>query len=164
MTIFGHDSIPTKDDWGDIDRYDLDASYAYKRFFGKTLDEVLSYFEGSVLAAVEDLYYMPPVPFRYYVFALKQFLLSDKTLNSKSECIEITGGASNFLCLVRDKLRDSPQEIIPIMGELMPAVEFVALHQELYCAAVDIYGSFPEQLYEIQQLYKAAMDNTVIPP
>jgi hypothetical protein len=116
------------------------------------------------LAAVEDLYYMPPVPFRYYVFALKQFLLSDKTLNSKSECIEITGGASNFLCLVRDKLRDSPQEIIPIMGELMPAVEFVALHQELYCAAVDIYGSFPEQLYEIQQLYKAAMDNTVIPP
>ena len=53
MTIPEPASMPSKDDWGDIERYDLDASHAYKRFFGKTLGEVLSYFEDPVLPVIE---------------------------------------------------------------------------------------------------------------
>jgi hypothetical protein len=149
-------SIPTKNDWGDIDRHDLDASYAYKRFFGKTLAQVLPYFEDAVLEAAEDLRYMPAIPFRYYIFAFKEFLLSEKAMSSEGNCIEVTGGADVFLNLIHDKLTNFPSHIVSVMFELMPVVEFIAMNQDLYGAPVSIYGSFPERLREIRQLYEAA--------
>jgi hypothetical protein len=136
--------------------YYQDADYAREKFFGKSIEEVLPYFFDSVLGAGEDISYMPPIPFRYYIFAFTQFLMSEDTLNcDHPRHAEASDGASSFLGLVRQHLRDYPEFILPVMEEIMPVVEFVGTHQALYEAAEDIYGSFPDLVKEIKTLYAA---------
>lgn len=151
------DSIPTEEDWGAY-QSDLDSSYAHERFAGKSISEVLPYFKGAILGAVEDISHMPAIPFRYYVLAFKTFLLSEELVDDRLINLEAPDAASSFLRLVQAKLKDSCEIILPVMNELMPVAEYVALHQDLYRASEEIYGSFPDVLNEIKQLYRAARE------
>ena len=63
--------------------------------------------------------------------------------------------ASSFLNLVEQKLKTEIDSIAPIMKDLLPAIEFVAMNQERYDADRDIYGDFREQLARIKSLWGA---------
>jgi hypothetical protein len=144
--------IPSEKDWGNY-KADLDQEDAHKVFSGKTLEEVIPDFERSVIERTAELRFMPAVPFRYYMLAFRNFVLSPSLF-------EINYGwgapdaASCFLDLVVEKLEEAPEVIGPIMRELIPAIEHVALNQVLYEADEDIYGSFTEKLARIHELYK----------
>jgi hypothetical protein len=65
--------------------------------------------------------------------------------------------ASSFLTLIERKLRSEINVIAPIMGDLLPAAEFVAMNQGRYFANTDIYGDFREQFARIKMLWGAHM-------
>lgn len=151
-------SIPTEDDWKWSENqcpYDqMDVAWTHDKFAGKSIEQVEDYFFDSVLSASEAISYMPKIPFQFYIFAYTRYLLDKRTLgedyrlnNGASE------GASSFLGLVKEKLVWLPNHIVPIMPELLPAIEFVCANQALYDADEKIYGSFRELEEQIKTLY-----------
>jgi hypothetical protein len=151
--------IPSQNQWGPVNDWDLDLRDAFERFAGKSLQEVLPYFYDAVLLATENLRFMPSIPFRYYIFAFQKFLLSDDVLNDDTGRIDTADAASAFLHLLHDKLVDSPKDLLPIIDQLMPTVEYVATHQNQYQAPGEIYGSFSSLVSEIKQLYASQQRN-----
>ena len=145
--------IPSEQDWGDY-KNDLDQEYAHRIFFGKSLEEVGPVFEHGVIERVDELRFMPLIPFRYYVRALSNYVMSKQILANEDS----PDTASCFLNLVTEKLREAPDFILPVIEDLMAAVEYVAANQTLFDADVSIYGDFTEKLAEIKILSKSKIE------
>jgi hypothetical protein len=68
-------TIPRRED---IDVYhSLDEASACKRFLGKSLDEAEALFRDEFFNSQEDLMWMGPVAFRYYIHAAIRYIQSD---------------------------------------------------------------------------------------
>jgi len=142
-------SIPTEADWGDY-RSDLDQEWAHRKFAGKSNDEMQQHFREIPIEAAGDLRFMPEIPFRYYMLGFR-----DCVMSGGFEPCHGSDAASCFLHLVVEKLESQPRHIVPIMPELLSAVEYVAHNQAAFDAEESIYGSFLEILKQIQALYSA---------
>jgi hypothetical protein len=105
-----------------------------------------------------------PIPFRYYVFAYKILLLGQEQPGNVTYCPVPSEVASTLLSLIKIKLEESPNVILPVMEELMPAAEYVAANQELLKANKDIFGSFAEKVDEIKRLYAESQAAAAMPP
>ena len=141
--------VPTEEEWRTPNDDDLDVAYARKMFFGKTADEVQPMFRENVLERVSELRFMPAMPFRYYVIAFRDFVLS--VADDDDECMR-SDAASSFLRLVEDRLEVDPASVRPILSELSPAIEAVAHDQERYGAEASIYGRFTDIARHITEL------------
>ncbi len=128
--------VPSKKEWKGYEK-DIDASYAFKLFYGKTNAEVQDLLRKNVIESVDEIRFMPIGAFQYYIFALRDYVMK-----REFEFYDSSDAASCFIGLVLEKLRESPEFILPIIDELLPAVEFVAKNQTLYDADEDIYGDF----------------------
>jgi len=139
--------VPSEADWGNYQN-DLDQNHAHQMFAGKTNAEVQHYFLENPLALTDELRWMPRIPFQYYMIGFRDFI--------KAGVFEPTwasDAASCFLGLVLEKLQNHPLNILPIMPELLPTIEYVASNQEKFDANESIYGSFPEILKQIKALF-----------
>ena len=143
-------SIPTEVDWGDY-RSDLDQEDAHRKFAGKSNDEMQQYFRDIPVEAASDLRFMPEIPFRYYMRGFR-----DCVMSGGFEPCNDSDAASCFLHLVTEKLETQPRCILPIMPELIPAVEHIARNQATFNADESIYGNFLETLKQVQVLYADA--------
>jgi hypothetical protein len=144
--------IPTEGDWGDY-RYDLDQTWAHDQFGDRSNEEMQPYIRGTPIGAAEDLHFMPEVPFRYYVLGYRDYIMAGQFGSPYA-----SDAASCFIRLVLRKLQEQPRYIVPIMPELLPAVEHVAHNQAAFDADESIYGNFLEMLKQIQALYAEARD------
>lgn len=142
------DKVPTEADWGDY-RADLDAKSAHDQFVGRTNERMQCYIRGAPLAAAEDLHFMPEVPFRYYLLGYRDYVMAGNFLK-----YDAPNAASAFIGLVLHKLEKQPRYIVPVMPELLSAVEHVARNQAAFGADESIYGNFMEMLKRIQVLYE----------
>jgi hypothetical protein len=140
-------SVPTEADWGDY-RSDLDQNHAHSVFAGRTNEEMQPFFRRNALAMTDDLRWMPDVPFRYYILGFRDFITA-----KQFDFLDGSDAASCFLGLVLEKLENHPRIIVPVMSELLPAVEYVARNQGLFDADEGIYGNFLDKLSRIQTLY-----------
>ena len=146
---------PSTADWGDLSNA-LDLDYAFEKFAGKTHDEALLLFETTdLLSRIENLSVMPPVPFRYYMLAFKDYVLSSRVFEVNFG-IDASTAASSFIDLIVGKLSAEPTAIKPILEDLLPAAKHIAEHQAKYGADEDIYGRFKDALAEIHRLATAA--------
>jgi hypothetical protein len=104
----------------------------------------------------EDVSYMPPVPFRYYMLVFKAYVLElgKREVQERDLVDDPWSAASSFLRLIEEKLRSQTNFIAPIMNDLLPAVEFIAVNQQAYFADPDIFGDFREQFGRIKTLWR----------
>jgi len=139
--------LPTDADWGDY-KSDLDQNHAYTVFAKRTNEEMQPFFRRNPLGLTDDLRWMPDVPFRYYILGFRDAVMANQfDLHSGADA------ASCFLGLVLEKLERQPRLVVPVMPELLTAVEYVARNQRLFDADEAIYGNFLEKLSQIQTLY-----------
>ena len=141
-------TVPTETEWGNY-QADLDQAHAHKVFAGRTNAEMLPYFRRNVLGSTDELRRMPEVPFRYYVLGFRDFVMAEDF-----EHLDASDAASCFLGLVLEKLETQPGYILPIMPQLFPTIQHVAMNQALFGAKESIYGSFREKLTRIEALYE----------
>lgn len=142
-------SVPTEKDWGDY-LSDLDQKHGHGVFSGRTNEEVQTVFKRNPIEAADGLRWMPEIPFRYYMLGFR-----DAVVAADFESYHLASAANCFLDLVAEKLERHPRKILPIMPELLPAVEHVSRHQAKFEAEERIYGSFREKLARITSLYAA---------
>ena len=140
-------SVPTEKDWGDY-KTDLDQKHAHSVFAGRTNQEMQPFFRRNPIEMTSELRWMPEVPFRYYMLGFRDFVMA-----KQFDFLDSADAASCFLGLVLEKLEKQSRHIVPIMPELLPAVEHLARNQAVFEAESSIYGDFLEKLSRIQALY-----------
>jgi hypothetical protein len=156
-------NVPTEEDWLDWPDtaqrpLDLDEAYARQQFAGKSFEEALQMFRTrDVLMCSEDVSYMPPIPFRYYMLVFKTYVLElgNREIAERDLVDDPSSAASSFLRVIEAKLRSEMNFIAPIMGDLLPVVEFIAMNQQQYFADPDIFGDFRQQFARINTLWRA---------
>jgi len=138
--------IPTKSDWGVIEKDNLDAECAFKHFAGKSLDDAEKMFREHALYYEEDLISMPSVAFNCYAPVFAKYILSDYA-ESDSD------GASSFLHMIIELLKSNRTLAAPeTVKILLDAANTVSDKQEFYDAGIDIYGGFSDLYNEIIHL------------
>jgi|ERR1700722_734739 len=141
-------TVPTEAEWGNY-QADLDQASAHKLFAGRTNQEMLPHFRSNVIERTDELWWMPEVPFRYYVLGFRDFLMAGEFRQ-----LEAPDAANCFLGLVQEKLEKEPAYILPIMDQLLPAVRHIATNQSSFEASESIYGNFLKKAARIEELYE----------
>lgn len=140
-------SVPTEADWGDY-QAELDQKYAHDLFAGHTSEEMQPHFSQCVIERSAELWFMPKIPFRYYMLGFRDFVMAGKFAN-----FDAPDAASCFLRLVEEKLERQPDHIFPIMADLLLAIRYVGQNQSRFDATGSIYGNFREKLLKIETKY-----------
>lgn len=140
-------NIPTEQDWFNPEPWDeCEEEDAKKLFFGKSIAEVsasTAFTKGLISFRTCELAAISEKAFQYYIFALRDFTLSE-------------GGEDPwivkrcFIELIRDKLASTPNFILPIYDELKPTLEFIVSPD------IDIFNDFGDIYGEILVLELAA--------
>lgn len=92
----------------DISVFDSpDEVHAVKVFLGKDLDQAEALFRENFLYYQEDLLFMGPKAFRFYVTAAINYLLSEHSSGDSD-------AASTFCYLIEHRLEHEPGEIAPV--------------------------------------------------
>jgi hypothetical protein len=132
--------IPSREDWGEVEQ-DLDTEYAFKTFFGKTIVEAVPLIKGNPIERADEIRFMPPVPFRYYILAYRDYLLSEDSIGDPD-------AASCYIRLIAEKISGEPHTIGPVLPSLIESVQKVVQNQSFYDADEEIYGDF-RQMSEV---------------
>ncbi|MCE0555528.1 hypothetical protein [Motilimonas sp. E26] len=141
-------NIPNVKDWGDYEN-DYDMKDAFEHFNGISIDEAKALFRIDPFTSINDLSFMPEVPFRYYMLAFKGYIE-----DCKFEDGEAYSSTARFLKTIERKLEKKPQDIEPIMEELLPTIKFVANNQERFETGSYSFGNYMERYLVITQLYQ----------
>ena len=128
--------VPSQDDWAGYED-DIDARYAYRNFFGRTVEEAVPLFGENPIERSSELSFMPAAPFRYYILAFRDYVLSEQSR-------EDSDAASCYLRLIEEKIANDTAAIGPVLPALKESVQAVAAAQSFYDADLDIYGDFKE--------------------
>ena len=126
-------NIPTKLNWGVIEKDDLDAEWAFKNFAGKSLAKAEEMFRRNAFYFQEDLTSMPSIAFNYYAPVFAKYVVSE-------QASEDSDGASSFLHMVTELLEEHRSlSTSKTEATLLASAKIVANRQAYYDADVDIY-------------------------
>ena len=137
----------TRSDWGDVD-IDEDYSYAFDKFYGKSLAEAVDYLKGNSNDAFECVENMNSVPFRVYFSHFVNFVRTEGIEHDDSYSM-----ADAVFEISLRKLKNEPSKILPIMEDVLSCLHFISEHQEEYDADEDIFGNFQKKYKVIHDLY-----------
>ncbi len=151
--------MPTEkdwDDWSDDPPRDCvtewNRGYAKQEFFGKTIEQVIPELKRNFMGYYDEFCDMPRRCFQYYIFAITEILKEFFESGSKEQRYSISDMASCFLSFLKDRAKNDPKSLKPIMNLIWPELERVANNQNKFYAPVDIYGDFRDNLAEIKKL------------
>jgi hypothetical protein len=123
--------LPTREE---INVHDsLDERCACDHFLGKTLREAEELFRRNSLYYQEDLIFMGPVAFRFYVEAAFRYLES-------ADAIGDSDMVSCLASILEFRLRDEPAELAPIAKILVSRCGCVMRHYDRFEVDPEVYG------------------------
>jgi hypothetical protein len=134
--------IPTDEDWLPIDPDDLDRACAYRNFHGKSFQDAVRRFEASYGRPTEDLMYMPPRVFGFYLKAYTTYVMSRPFEDGPED-------VSSFIHLIRFKAEHDPEILRPDWSSIEQILKHIVEHQTEYDAEWISYGSFRSIAREI---------------
>lgn len=138
--------IPNDLQWGDLSG-DFDAQDAFRVFHGLKNEETFTLYRKDILARVQDLRFMPSIPFQYYIQGFAKFVLSrDYGESSPSEV------ADGYLSVLLSRAVSDSAILLSIWDCVLPAIEYVVKNQDNLGADKEIFGDFSEKLKNIQDL------------
>ena len=140
--------IPTAQDINPFD--DLDGRAACKNFLGKSLEDAEAFFRENSLHYQEDLMWMGPTAFRYYVLAVIRYVRSEAAMNA----------SDIFSCLVsilEFRLECESAELVPIAGELASLLGHMNDHYKKFEPMPDIVpeidGDVRARVEKLRQIF-----------
>lgn len=99
----------------------LDEKRAVEHFCGKNLDEATALFQENSCYYAEDLMWMGPIAFRFYVQAAIQYLRSDAATGDSSM-------ASGLASVLEFRLKYAPAVLVPACVPLAAICAYIAEH------------------------------------
>lgn len=127
---------PTSDEINVFDS--LDERSAVENFLGKDLEQARALFSENFLRYQEDLMWMGPIAFRYYVLAAIHYLLSKDAAHNAD-------AASSFCGLIEFRLDYEADEIASIGPIIREGVFGILKDFDRYGCERTIYGDVAER-------------------
>lgn len=122
----------------DINVYDtLDEQVAVRHFAGKTLAEAEALFQDNALRYQEDLMFMGPVAFRFYLPAYVNYLRSEASSGDPD-------AVNCIVSLVRHRWEFEPDELKPVRELLVDACRTVLAEWDRFGVDEAIYCGWSE--------------------
>lgn len=127
---------------------DLDSAHAMECFYGKTLEQAELLFRQNALHHQEDLKWMGPVGFRFYVQSFTRYLESSHSAGDSD-------AANCFASLLKYLLDEGPKTVAPVADQLAKTCQHILQHYEKFEINPDIYGDLrPDYEVVIARLNK----------
>jgi hypothetical protein len=124
-------NLPTREE---INVHDsLDERSACKNFLGKSLEEAEALFRENSLHYQEDLMWMGPVAFQFYVQAVIRYIKSMESQND-SDLINC------FVGLLEFRLGPKPEGLLPVAKQLVEICRYVIDNYDRFDVTPEIYG------------------------
>ena len=131
----------------DINVHDsLDERHACKIFLGKSIEEAEALFRENALAYHEDLMWMGPAAFRFYVAAAIRYIRTE-TASGDPDAV------NSFAGLLEFRLGHEPAELVPVAAELGSICEFIIKRYESFDLTPEIYGDVRARFRRLQQAF-----------
>jgi hypothetical protein len=111
----------------------LDERSAVEHFLGKDLEQAEALFRDDLLCYWEDLMWMGPIAFRFYVPAAINYLLSEEAENDAS-------AANSFCSLIGFRLDCKPAEVVPVGPVIREGIIGVLKDFDRYGPDIAIFG------------------------
>jgi hypothetical protein len=121
--------LPTAEDINVFDSFD--ERCAVEHFLGKNLEQARSLFRENFLRYQEDLMWMGPIAFRFYVVAASNYLLSE-------EADHASDAARSFCGLVEFRLDHEPDAIAPVRSIIREGICGILGDFDRYECDVDV--------------------------
>lgn len=137
-------NLPTAKEINPFD--DLDGQCAERHFLGKTLEETEALFRESSLTYQEDLMFMGPVAFRFYVHAAISYIRGEAA-NGDSDII------SCFAGILRIRLDHEADELVAIAAPLASLCAFVLENYNRFDVMAEIYGDLRPKYRALEQTF-----------
>ena len=124
----------------------LDGQYACKSFLNKNLDEAEVLFRDNSLHYQEDLMWMGPVAFRYYVQAAIRYIRSDAAADDHAII-------SCMAMILEFRLEHESAELVPIAGQLASICNYIVEHYERFDVTPEVFGDVRARFQALQQVF-----------
>jgi hypothetical protein len=118
----------------EIDPYDsLDGEVACMNFLGKNLDDAEALFRENSLRYQEDLMWMGPVAFRYYVTAVIRYIQSEAAAGDSDIIV-------SFIALLEFRQKYELAELASIADQLASICGYIIEQYGRFDLTPEIYG------------------------
>ncbi len=138
--------LPTEDEINPVPEF-LDGQSAVKHFLGKDLEQAEQMFRQAGLVYQEDLMFMGPAAFRFYVQAAISYLRSDSATGD-SDMINCFAGVLRF------RLEYEADELVPVAEMLASVCGFIVLNYERFDVTPKIYGDLRPRYEALRNCYQ----------
>lgn len=138
--------LPTEEEINPIPE-DLDGKSAIENFLGKDLEQAEQMFREAALFYQEDLRFMGPAAFRFYVQAAISYLRSDSATGD-SDMINCFAGVLGF------RLEYEADELVPVAQMLSSVCGFIVLNYERFDVTPNIYGDLRPRYESLQKAFQ----------
>jgi hypothetical protein len=126
-------SLPSRQD---INVHDsLDERSACEHFLGKTLEQAEALFRANSLYYQEDLRWMGPRAFCFYIDAAIRYVQSEAA-STDTDIILSLGSILEF------RLEKQSNDILPVADKLRAFCDYIVQHHERFQLAAEYYGDF----------------------
>ena len=119
---------------------------AEQHFLGKTLEEAEALFRENSLYYQEDLLFMGPIAFRFYVEAAINYLKSESAA-SNSDMVSCMAG------LLENRLEYEASELTPIASRLASLCRYIIDHYERFDVMPEIYGDLRPRYQLLERMF-----------
>jgi hypothetical protein len=124
----------------------LDERHACENFLGKSVEEAEVLFRENALFYQEDLMWMGPVAFRFYVESVIRYIQSDAA-SGDSDAV------SCFATVLEFRLEQEPAELVSVGGRLASICGYIIKRYERFDLAPEIYGDVRVRFRTLQQAF-----------
>lgn len=126
--------------------HDLDGKCAERHFFGKTLAEAEAMFREAFLLYQEDLMFMGPIGFRFYVQAAINCIQSDAAAGDADMI-------NSFAGILEHRLEFEAQELIPIAPQLASVCRYILERYDRFDVTPEVYGDLAPRFQVLAQTF-----------
>ncbi len=127
-----------------------DARVACKHFLGKTLDQAEAMFRDNALYYHEDLMWMGPVAFDFYVEAALRYLESDDTSGTALD---------SFAAVLEFRLEQDQTDFMPVAERLVRLCRRVEADAERLTATPEIAAELTARYRKLLNTFTRAAQN-----
>jgi hypothetical protein len=125
---------------------DLDGKCAEKHFLDKTLEQAEALFREAALVYQEDLMFMGPIAFRFYVQAAINYIRSDAA-KGDSDIINCFAG------ILEHRLEFEAEELVPVAPQLASICAYILQRYDRFMLTPEIYGDLHPRFQALEQTF-----------
>jgi hypothetical protein len=129
---------------------DLDGKCAERHFLGKTLQQAETLFREASIIYQEDLMFMGPIAFRFYVQAAISYIQSDPAT-------EDSAIISCFASILEHRVEFEAEELVPVAPQLASICRYILEHYDKFCLGADIDGDLRPRFHALEHTFLQQM-------